>query len=523
MSDWQSGYLEHSAGREELWEEAPDEVLTVESERLRLAVRRANGEYQIHHKPTGRIWAGPTERVGSLTLGPNDGRCPSGYDGDRWVSSLDHPQSAEIREDSVVLTFVPTMQGSRRPLTLEVTLALVSDDDLEWSYRTYDEDGAWSVHSVKLIDDALTIDGPEDYAVVPVYQGEVVPVGSSFSYLPEDRTISTRTSDAVGTYTGVSSWSMAMFALVKGASTAVITWADPSVEAGVVGGRDPAEDGGWQIRSRVNLRRAARSVRLHFMEDAGYVEVAQYYRQVAKTRGFFDTFRDKIRRAPDLEKNVGAVRFTVFPKWGRGRASGWARFLETDQSRIDYTFDEVADVNEHFVNDLGIKKGLTIVTAWTRRGYDMDYPDVLPAAEECGGNEGLARASERVRRLGWQFGLHDNSLLQFKECPSTDEANALMRIDGTPVEGGVGFNGAWELYQCCPARMNITVTRNFQQYNELFNLNCVYTDMIAAMPILECFSPEHPLTHQQTIDTFAELVAYQRTQVGVMFSEIADE
>ena len=179
-------------------------------------------------------------------------------------------------------------------------------------------------------------------------------------------------------------------------------------------------------------------------------------------------------------------------------------------------------MSEHIANDLGVKKGLTLVKAWTRRGYDMDYPDLLPAAEECGGNEGLARSSERVRKLGWLFGLHDNPVILFKESPSTKGEDALVREDGTQVEGGIGIP-RWRLYWCCPARMVRYAKNSYPLLKDLFHINYIYSDQVAALPVCECFSPDHPLTHQQTIESYKELVELKRSYVGVVGSEIADE
>ena len=523
MSDQDNVYKQLEAGEVVMSTEGGD-VVSVENEGLRLAVRRESGEYQVLHKPTGRVWSGPAGRLCSMTILQNDGREASGYDMDRWVAAVDLMESVDVDGDAVRLTCVMGGRdaGARTSLTVEFTLALLSSDDVKLSYRVLRQDPRFTVHSVAIVDDALPIADEGDHAILPAYQGEVVPVGARFSYLPEDRRISIRTSDVVGTYTGVGTWNMAMFALVKGASTAVISWDDPSVESGAVGEESLEE--GWEIRSTVVLAREARSVRLHFMHEAGYVQVAGYWREIAKQRGFFHTFQEKIDRAPDVEKNVGALRFTVCGKWGRSETAGWARFVAPGESRIDYTFEEVADVNEHLVNDLGIEKGLTNVKAWSRRGYDMDYPDVLPAAEECGGNEGLARASDRVRALGWQFGVHDNCLILFREAPSSDAGDALVRRDGTVVHGGIGIDSlGWQTYACCPARMSASAHRNYPQFRDVLHLNFVYSDQIAAMPVLECFSPDHPLTHQQTIETYGELIDYKRSHVPSICSEIADE
>ena len=524
MSSQDNVYRQFEAGTEVVMGTEGGDVAAVENGGLRLAVRRETGEYQVFHKPTGRVWSGPAGRLCSVTLTLNDGRAPSGFDLERWFAPVDLIESVDVEKDALKMTAVvgDRRSGTKTSLKVEFTLALLSQDDVELSYKVLQEDPRRTVHSVEIVDDALPITGADDHAILPVFQGQVVPVGKRFSYLPKDRQVSVRTSDVMGTYTGVGTWNMAMFALVKGSSTAVITWDHPSVECGAVG--EVSSEGSWEIRSTVSLARGATTVRLHFMVDAGYVQVAGYYRRIAQARGFFDTLKGKIRRTPEVEKNVGALRFTVCGKWGRSESAGWALFLEPGESRIDYTFEEVADVNEHLANDLGIEKGLTLVKAWSRRGYDMDYPDVLPAAEECGGNEGLAHASARVRALGWLFGVHDNSLILFREAPSTDAGDALVRIDGTVVEGGiVGGPHGWQTYSCCPARMGVGARRNYPEFRDILHLNCIYSDQIAAMPVMECFSPEHPLTHQETIETYQELIEYKRSHVPVVCSEIADE
>ena len=152
----------------------------------------------------------------------------------------------------------------------------------------------------------------------------------------------------------------------------------------------------------------------------------------------------------------------------------------------------------------------------------MDYPDVLPAAEPCGGNDGLARASKRVQALGWLFGLHDNSLLQFEECPSTDPEHALVRADGTRVQGGTGIP-RWRLQLCSPVHMMKTAKRNYPQYQQLFGLNHMYSDQIAALPLFESFDPKHPLTRRRCIEVYQELIDYKRSCVHTVSSEIMDE
>ena len=491
----------------------------MENARLRLTVDRTTGQWAIHHKSTGREWAGPAGRLCAIELEPVREEPRSGFATRHTEILVDRFESVSADRETVTLEYVPYHRSEvgLTAMTIEFTLA-VKGDNAVLGYKVTREDPGWTVHSVKIVDDALPITEEGAHAILPVFQGEVVPVGTRFSYLPKDRNIPNRTSSVMGTYSGVGSWNMAMFALVGGASTVVVHWDSPNVEAGVRG--DDKADGDWQVRTSVSLYREANAVTFHFMKGAGYVQVAKYYRGVAKQRGLFDTLSDKIGRRPELAKNVGALRFTVAPKWGRTESGGWATFVDIGESRIDYTFDEVASITEHFANDLGIEKGVTLVKAWSHGGYDVDYPDILPAAEECGGNEGLAQASERVRSLGWLFGVHDNSLLMFRDAPSTDVKDALIRTDGTPAAESIT---RWRIYECCPARVMKHATRNYPELKELFHLNLLYSDQLAAMPLYECFSHDHPMTRLETIEAYREITEYGKDHFGVVTSEIADE
>ena len=517
--------------------------VSIENEKLELSLRRDTGEYRIVHKPTGKVWSGPQGRLCSMTLRPNDARPKSGYDRDSATLRVNQLADVICQDQKLTAVYVPdNISTARTEHRIEFALTLVGPSEVELSYRVVQDDPAWLIHSVDMIDDALAISSAGDYAILPVYQGEIIAVGKLFSYLPGDRDAVMRTSEVLGTYPGGGQWNMAMFALVQGDSTALITWDNPDIEPGICGREVAAatdrpqqvnvvddtiapgasDVGGRQITATVRFYRRASSLRIRFLQDAGYAAMADEYRKIGKQRGFFVSLKDKIARTPEIKKNIGALRFTVSPMWGRSEVGGWLTTIPKGTTRCDYTFAQAADVAEHLKHDLGIDKGELLVNGWTRRGYDMDYPDVFPAAEACGGDEGLAEASRRVQALQWQFGLLDNAFILFKDCPSTDPADALVRQDGTVLEGGIGVP-RWRLYYCSPARMIKNVKKRFPKYKQLYGVNLMYSDCISGTPLPEDFSDEHPLTRQQAIETYRQLIEYKRSQVPVLTSELMDE
>ena len=116
---------------------------------------------------------------------------------------------------------------------------------------------------------------------------------------------------------------------------------------------------------------------------------------------------------------------------------------------IRFTFQECAELAEHFAKDLGIDRALLVLNGWINGGYDNRHPDVLPAAPEIGGDQGLIEASRRVHALGkgWVFGLHDNYQDFYKNAASWNEDYIMKNPDGSLHAGGEWAGG--QAYLIC--------------------------------------------------------------------------
>jgi hypothetical protein len=199
------------------------------------------------------------------------------------------------------------------------------------------------------------------------------------------------------------SCSMAMFGAVKEGSALLVTWTDPYTEVQVDYSIQPAP----QLRMGLAMREREQSVHLQPLGHGGYVEIAQAYRAVARKRGLLKTIAEKIRENPRVAELFGAADFKPFacmrlaPNTPRHRQDTWG-------AQLNFTFEECADLAEHMNRDLGIDRAMLVLNGWINGGYDNRHPDILPAAPEIGGNDGLAACSRRVKALGWLFGLHDN-------------------------------------------------------------------------------------------------------------------
>jgi hypothetical protein len=190
---------------------------------------------------------------------------------------------------------------------------------------------------------------------------------------------------------------------------------------------------------------------------------------------------------------------------------------------VGYTFEEAAEVAEHFRKDLGLEHAMVVLAGWIHRGYDNQHPDILPAAPECGGNDALADCSKRVRDCGYLFGLHDNYQDMYRDAPSWDESTIMRNRDGSLCAGGVWAGG--QAYLTCSQKAVELARRpqNLPEVKRLFNPTIYFIDTTFAAPPFECFDPNHPLTRSDDIRCKAELCDYASQMMGLFGSEEGQE
>ncbi len=149
----------------------------------------------------------------------------------------------------------------------------------------------------------------------------------------------------------------------------------------------------------------------------GYASIARAYREV----GGKAPAEDLAGQFPDGQSPMsGRAYFRTIAFFNYAPNT---RFNSSSERRksVGFTFSEIASTADHLKNDLGIERGMYVVSGWMKNGYDNQHPDILPASPECGGDEGLAECSRRIRDLGYLFGLHDCYQDIYRDAPSWDE------------------------------------------------------------------------------------------------------
>jgi len=459
----------------------------LESDYLRFEISTETGAVAITDKLAGVVW-------GRNPNAPYFGSVKARIGGEIRTLPLES-STLKYAGNSIELTFHPVPVSPELLITVAVSL-LPGGKGLEFRYTASPN---LDVQSIDLLENALwTTAAGNGYALVPVRMGLMIPAGTA----PEFK----RT---FGTYE-YEGFHMAMLGLVKQRAAALVTWEDPYISATLQ--NVPSQ----LLSAAIDLRKSAHSVEMYVLGKGDHMTVGRAFREIATRRGLVDRWDTKIKRNPEADKLIGAIDFKLWALLDREMN---AESTQEKVLKVNWTFDEAAQVAEHLRNDLQLERVLFPIGGWTRRGYDNQHPDILPANPECGGNAGLAECSRRIRKLGYVFSLHDNYQDIYRDSPSWNEDLIMKDPAGRLAKGGAWWGG--QAYLTCSRQALDLAKRaqNLPAVKEISQANSYFIDTTYAAGLQECFDPKHPLSRADDMKWKIALSDYARDEFGIFGSE----
>jgi hypothetical protein len=392
-----------------------------------------------------------------------------------------------------------------------VRVRLEASHDQHTLQLTYDADPGLEIESISPLAYVLAAtDSGEGYVVVPVREGLLIPADSGVKF---DHRFDTYA------YEGCH---MEMIGLVQSGTAVLVTWDDPYVavdvkstiaEAGSQGNRQ-------RIAASLALSKSASSFRIRFLGKGDYVTVAKAYRQIAKDKGLLVTWDQKLKQNPERAKLFGAANIKLWSTLDRRMNEDSTK---EESMRVNWTFEEAAQVAEHLKQDLKLDLVLFTIGGWLHRGYDNQHPDILPTAPECGGDSAFADCARRVMEQGYLFCLHDNYQDIYRDSPSWNERFIMKTRDGKLARGG-HWAGGMAFLTCSKMALELAERpQNLPAVKKLSNANAYFIDTTYAAGLQECFDPAHPLTRADDIKWKQALSDYARGVFGVFGSECGRE
>ncbi|MBL9178315.1 MAG: hypothetical protein JNM65_09640 [Verrucomicrobiaceae bacterium] len=469
--------------------------LTIETPHLAFTVDAATGRVELRDRDAGVTWASTAAepRVGTATLR---------VDGKERQVRLAGCEGTKT-DGGIVLTFHPL---ENQPGALCRVTVRAEADGRTLALR-HDADAALPLEKIRLLDDLLATTGREHGAVlIPVRAGLLIPADSKKTFTHRFDTYA---------YEGCH---LAMFGMMKGGAALLAAWDSPDAAVDVRSTTGPS--GGQTLSASLELRKSTRDFRLRVLGKGDHVTIARAYREVAKEHGLLVPWSEKLKGHPERERLFGAVNFKLWSVLNRRMNE---ESTHEESVRVNWTFDEAAQVAEHLRRDLQLERVIFTLGGWIHRGYDNQHPDILPAAPECGGDAALADCARRVRQLGYVFGLHDNYQDIYRDSPSWDE-NLIMRdAAGALVKGGRWAGG--RAFLTC-SRMALDLAKrpqNLSAVRKLVGPAGYFIDTTFAAGLHECFAPAHPLTRADDLRWKQKLADYARETFGIFGSECGRE
>ncbi len=450
---------------------SPENRSSLETRSWRFDVDRNCGAWSLLDKSTNVLWT-------SNTAQPRFGRIVLRNADRRLVWRIDRFDDVVSTPRSLRLVTQPTVDGQPTGVTVVLTVTPITNlGGLQLAYVAQST-GPWQVVSARLLEGAFQVTDTDDGRVyVPHRLGIEL---SAESGLPGNQI-----------YTTYDNLSMAMCGAVKQQSALLISWFDVDSQLTV--------HSTWPDSPLVPGRRA-RSISLDLdgpsngciIEPLGkgdYTTIAKAYRPIAAKAGWRRTWAEKRQEYPTVDRMFGAADFKPFV-FSRVVPSSVFSRDGREHTSLGFTFDEAAACAEHWRNDLQIDKAFVVLAGWINGGYDVRHPDVLPAAPECGGNEKLVQAAERIRACGYLFGLHDNYQDMYEDAASFGQEWLNKDRQGMPRKGG-NWNGgqAWQVCAIKQVELAARQETNLPAIAQLFEPTIYFIDTVFAWPLVTCRDP----------------------------------
>jgi hypothetical protein len=371
----------------------------------------------------------------------------------------------------------------------------------------------------------LPPDWPEEYhpygSNVPQGQGQESLAATDKSYIQSNL---------------IECWSMSWWGFQKGKSAMVVIVETPDDAAYKF--RHPA--GGPTVigpRWLASLGKLSypRSVRMCFIPDGNYVNMAKRYRKYVKDIGQFVSLKVKIAREPRVADLIGAAHFST--QILRNYRPGSYRY-DPDNKQNNYrliTFEE-AEEQLRELKAKGLDNVFVKVSGWPKLGYDRQHPDVLPPAPEAGGWEGLLKWANTCKELGYGYVLHDQYRDYYTDAPSFDPQFAVHEEDnisppkafpgtrfGGWKEGYIPMMDYWHGGEMAYLNSRFQLGHVAKTYQAMFDHGIKtqgsMLDVYGYVPPTEDFNPEHPLTRTQAMKYTADVFNWVKNNLGIVGTE----
>ncbi|MBQ9759822.1 MAG: hypothetical protein IJW16_00575 [Clostridia bacterium] len=225
--------------------------------------------------------------------------------------------------------------------------------------------------------------------------------------------------------------------------------------------------------------------------DADYSAVARAYRNYLLETGVCQRLSD--RHTPALDYAKDSLYIRVRMAW-KPVPSPVEEQTEENEPKLHVAcdFDDLIRLMED-CHRAGVEKAEFCLVGWNKSGHDGRWPQIFPVEPELGGEDGLKRAIEVAKELGYTVGCHTNSTEIYSIADTYDVNDALHNANGIVFDRHLWGGG--KPRKLCPQRAYEIALRELPRVKACGFNGTHYVDVLSIDPIpASCHNPLHPLT-----------------------------
>jgi uncharacterized protein (DUF2249 family) len=129
----------------------------------------------------------------------------------------------------------------------------------------------------------------------------------------------------------------------------------------------------------------------------------------------------------------------------------------------------------------GVDHCFIIIHDWQRAGYDVEYPDVIPAREGYGGDEALRDLCATANAIGHRISVHENYVDFYPDAPSWNETDVALDPAGQWVKAWFHPGTKVQSFLMKPSRMLKYAAQFSPRIHRTYGTTGAYLDVHTAV------------------------------------------
>ena len=260
-------------------------------------------------------------------------------------------------------------------------------------------------------------------------------------------------------------------------------------------------------------------IRIEIIElplDATLGDFAKAERNTRLERGEICTLREKCRsEAVEYARKYPSIRIRM--GWKPSPSPVFHQTIENEPDMfVACTFERVCDIADELKRQ-GVEGAELQLVGWNQSGHDGRFPQLFPADERLGGNEGLKKTIEHVKSLGYRISLHTNLIDAYEIADTFTWDDVCVRRDGTYHQWG-HYSAGYAYHVCLPKQLKNN-RRDLPAVAKLAPNGIHFTDVISIVVPDTCYSDEHPCSTKEGIAIAQTIIKESRELMGAFSSE----